>query len=107
MKQVSLANGLFLSKLLFAESQRLRAIARPTVRVNGFVESKHPLGLEGRLLSIAEPVLIIAGLDIVIGQSLDSAVRPFEQGVEALEAGLPELAVALSMALQAFGGLSV
>src|SRR3954463_11458460 len=75
VKQVRLANCLFLGQLLFAKPQGLSAIARATVSSNYFIESKHALCFDGRLLCVSETALVIAGLYIVIGQSFESALR--------------------------------
>src|SRR5262250_2792807 len=60
-------------EFFFLESEGFRAIACATVSRYRFIKSKHSFGFRCSLLRILEPVFLIAGLDVVMGQLLDSA----------------------------------
>ncbi len=63
-----LANRFFLDRLFFSQSEGFRAITRTPVSRDGFVECKHTNCLGGGVLRILQTLLMIAGLDVVMGQ---------------------------------------
>src|SRR5262249_62215823 len=60
-------------KFFFLQSEGFRAITGATVSRYSFIKSKHSFGFRCSLLRILEPVFLIAGLDVVMGQLLDGA----------------------------------
>src|SRR5262245_6309293 len=68
MQHVRASDRLLLGHLFIYQSQRFRAVARVTVSRNGFVESKYPFSFSGRLFSVNESVLVIARMNVVIGE---------------------------------------
>src|SRR5262249_23297864 len=68
VQHVRLANRLFLDQLFIYQLQRFRAVARATVSRNSFVKSKYSFSFGGRLLGVNEAMLVIARLNVVIGE---------------------------------------
>ena len=73
MKHVNLADRFFLFELFGDEAQCFRAIERASVRRDRLVESKHALRFGGCLFRVLQTALVIAGLDVMMGQLLDRA----------------------------------
>jgi hypothetical protein len=71
MQQIGFTYGFFLRELFFDQAQRFRTIARSPVSRDRFVKRKDPLGLDCSLFGVLQTTLVIAGLDVVMGQLLD------------------------------------
>src|SRR6185369_4303182 len=69
------ADRFFLRQLFFRQTERFGTVARATVSRNRLVKRKDTYRFGSSLLRILETALVIAGLDIVMGQLLDGALR--------------------------------
>src|SRR5215211_7429520 len=67
------ANRFFLRELLFCKSQGFGTITRAAVSRNRFVKRKHTNCLRRSLLRVFQTLLVITGLNVVMGQLLDRA----------------------------------
>src|ERR1044071_2988004 len=84
VKHEGFADCFFLRELLFSQSESFGAITRPSERRDRFVECKHTHCLGGSLFSVFQSTLMIAGLNVVMGQLLNCARGRFAAAFQTL-----------------------
>ena len=78
------AHLLFERQLLVGEPERLRALERTAIRRQRLVVREHPLGLGRRLPREGQPLVVHAGLDVVVRQPLDRDATQVPAALEPL-----------------------
>src|ERR1041384_3391099 len=83
VKPERFADCLFLRVLLLSQSECVGGITRAAVRCDRFVERKNTPRFGGGLFSVFETTLMIAGLDVMMGQLLNCTRRRFAAALQA------------------------